>query len=165
MSDEELKQTIKLQINKKVGTDSRGRTVWTKPVEPTEFELVSTVMLQRILDSDDEVRKQHLRDAAMGEDGVLAQDTSSNRFAIVSDEDLRVALAAANEESGKARPADVMYEPEEGPSGVEELSLVTTQVLRKMLGKPDLAARSESDRKAKPAKRDSQGGYNPYDTG
>jgi hypothetical protein len=146
---DDLKQTIKIQRDAKVGMDSRGRSVWTKPIEPTEFELVSTVMLRKILDSDDEDKKRKIRDAADGGDGVLAQDTSTDKFEIISDAELQKALAQSDGQSASNRSVDVVPEPLEKADGDEELSLVTTQVLRRILG-------TEAP--------DEQGGYNPYDS-
>jgi hypothetical protein len=60
MSDDELSQTVKIRISRKVGTDSRGRTVSTKPVEPVELELISTVMMRQILASGDEEEKRRI---------------------------------------------------------------------------------------------------------
>ena len=146
---DDLKQTIRIQRDTKIGADSRGRSVWTKSIEPTEFELVSTIMLRKILDSDDEDKKRKIRDAAGGEDGVLAQDTSTDEFEIISDDELQRALAQSDEQSTSNRSADVVLEALEKADSDEELSLVTTHVLRRKLG-------AEAP--------DEQGGYNPYDS-
>ena len=73
--------------------------------QTTEFELVSTVMLQKILKSDDEKAKRSIEKAARGGDGVLAHDTDNDRYEIVD--------AAGN----------------------EEFSLVSTQMLQRILDK------------------------------
>ena len=158
MSDD-IDKTIKIQRHAKVGTDSRGRTVWTKPVEDAELELVSTVMLERILDSDDEAEKQRVRALADGEDGVLARDTSNDQFEIISDDEVRAALEAATGDASTSRRADVVLEPAKKSADVEELSLVTTQVLRKMIdpAADELPDGADVD--------DDAGGYNPYDHG
>ena len=87
-------KTIKIRRNEKVGTDSRGRTVWTKPIEPVELELMSTLMLEQIILSDDEESKKQLRALTDGNDGVIACDTTNNKFEVVKDDELEVALQA-----------------------------------------------------------------------
>ena len=93
---------------KKAAPGGADRNVWSDPVEPAEFELVSTLMLQKILKSDDEDRKQKIEDAAArdaGADGVLARDVGTDSYRIVDSD------------------------------GSEEFSLVSTQMLQKMLNK------------------------------
>ena len=74
-------------------------------VATTELELVSTGALQKILASNDENAKRDLRKAAESGDGVLARDAENNRYEIVD--------AAGN----------------------EDFSLVSTQMLHRMLEK------------------------------
>ena len=69
MSDE-LKRTVKISRGSELKRDDRGRNVWTGPVEEVEFELVSTVMLKQLLQSDDEKAKQDIRDKARAQDGL-----------------------------------------------------------------------------------------------
>lgn len=90
MSDQ-LKHTMKIVKNSNTQT--------------SEFELVSTVMLQKILKSDDEKAKRGIEKAARGGEGVLAHDTDNDRYEIVD--------AAGN----------------------EEFSLVSTQMLQHILDK------------------------------
>lgn len=160
MSDDELRQTIKIQISRKVGTDSRGRTVWTKPVEPVELELISTGMMQRILASGDEEEKRRIRAAAESKEGVLARDTSSDEFEILDDEELQAALDAAGDDYVFERPADVVLEPLNQSAENEELSLVTTQALRKILGKDE-----KEDAEVTEVRKDDQVGIDPYNSG
>lgn len=130
--NDELKRTIRSK-KPRVETDERGRTVWAEPVETTELELVSTVMLKKMIDSGDEARKRRLREAAGQKDGVLARDTSSDEFQIIDDDDLKAALDSADDD---AEPAGVAIEQIPlGTGGEEELSLVSTQALRHMLDK------------------------------
>jgi hypothetical protein len=112
-------------------------------------------MLKKILDSDDEEQKRKIRDAADGGDGVLAQDTSTNDFEIISDDELQKALAQSDEQNASNQSADNVLEPLEKADGDEELSLVTTQVLRRILG-------TEADETEDAT--DEHGGYNPYDS-
>lgn len=156
MSDE-LDKTIKLKRNSKVGTDSRGRNVWTKPIEPTELELVSTVMLQKILATGDESQKKKIREAAEAKDGVLAKDSGSNEFEIITEDELEAAIAAADSEADGDQNTEFTLELVGDSEGEEELSLVTTQALRKIFTGDEEEA-SEQDGPADP------GGYNPYDS-
>lgn len=157
MSDE-LSRTIKIKRDRKIGTDSQGHSVWTKPVEETEFELVSTVMLKQIIESDDHPKKEQLRALADEEDGVLACATGSDEFEILPDDELEAALQAANNPESPNTPRQVTLERVGEPDDEEELSLVSTQMLRKVLAIDD-----ESD--AAPEEEGGGGGYNPYDRG
>lgn len=135
-----LKRTVKIPKPTKVKTDDRGRTVWVDTVETAEFELMSTVMLKRIIDSDDESSKDKLRTAASAKEGILARDIKTDRFAVLDDDELRKVLE--NDATTAKRPADVTFEPAYSMDGSddglsddeEELSLVSTQKLRRMLG-------------------------------
>ena len=158
MSDE-LKRTIRIR-KPQVETDDRGRTVWTGPVETTELELVSTVMLKKIIDSGDEARKQRLREAAEQKDGILARETGSDEFQIVDDDDLKAALESASDTAGESKPADVVVE--QIPLGTEdeaELSLVSTQALRRMLNKDEPADDGSGNDEPSP-----EGGFDPYNS-
>lgn len=152
--NDDLKQTIRIHRGTKVGTDSRGHTIWTDPIEPTEFELVSTVTLEQILASNDEEKKRGIREIAHADDGVLVRDTSSDQFEILSDDELQAALAAAADGSKPGRLTSAVPDPAGEIGSGEELSLVTTQRLRRML-----------DADAAEATSDTEGGYNPYDRG
>ena len=156
--DDELKQTIRLVRRAKVKTDDRGRTVWAEPVEDAELELVSTQMLKRMLTDDDEKKRDELKLAAEQRDGVLARHTDSKSFEIIDDDDLQAALASAAGDSGPVSSADVVYEPVSTPDDGEELSLVSTQMLRRMLG--DDADSATDDDAPEP-----ESGFDPYNSG
>ena len=157
MSDD-LYKTIKIKRNSNVGADSKGRTVWTKPIEETEFELVSTQMLKQILDSDDEDKKAKIRALAEAEEGVLACAAGTNEFEILPENELEAALQAANNPNAPNIPSDFTLESVSESGDEEELSLVSTQALRKVLN-------IEDDGDDEPETEDSGGGYNPYDRG
>lgn len=128
--------TIRLKKKPNVITDDRGRRVWAAPVEPAEFELVSTMELQRILDSDDEAR-QKIEDAARTEenpDAVLAHNTENDDYEFVD--------------------AD----------GNEEFSLVSTQMLFKILAKDNIDGSSDNDDDAAAKPADPGGGFDPYNS-
>ncbi|MBM4220254.1 MAG: hypothetical protein FJ171_11675 [Gammaproteobacteria bacterium] len=79
----------------KVGRDERGRSVWLGEVEPIELELVSTDALQQILKSEGSEASSEIRKlAASRKDGVLARETATGRFQILSDADLEKASDA-----------------------------------------------------------------------
>ncbi len=92
---------------------------------------------------------------------MLARDTATGHFRILSDADLKKA-ATAPPGDGPKRSGVVTAEPltETTRKKAEELSLVSTQILRKVV-KPDGKTEIE---KPKPAgKKDKFGGFNPYD--
>ncbi|MEM1174911.1 MAG: hypothetical protein AAGI27_08865 [Pseudomonadota bacterium] len=132
---EELKNTVRIIRRAKVATDDRGRSVWVDPVETAELDLVSTAMLETLLSGDDEATRKHLLDVASTSDGLLAHDPEKDAFEIVSDDDLQAALAAAADSPVPAptRSADVVYEIDQTVDDLEELSLVSTQMLKAML--------------------------------
>jgi len=159
----DLFKTVRLVRRGKVTTDDRGRSVWAEPVADAELELVSTQMLQQMLESDDEERKERLKAASSTRDGVLARNTSTEEFEVIDDDDLKAALSVAEGSTGPGRVADVIYEPvvddEAGDDG-EELSLVSTQMLRKMLG-----ADEETDDTDKAPEADVGQSFDPYNSG
>ncbi|MGI9271775.1 MAG: hypothetical protein ACR2QT_08375 [Woeseiaceae bacterium] len=151
-------KTVRILARKKVATDDRGQTVWVAPIESAELELVSTTMLKRVLESDDEERKQKLRDAAKDKDGILTRNAEDDSFRIIDDTELNAALEAVNQDSGPLRAADVILEPlaETADDDDEELSLVSTMALRQILKTEDEPVESEDDEADK--------GFNPYDS-
>ena len=153
--------TIRIQRQKKTTTDDRGRTVWNEPVEDVELELVSTTALQKILKSDDGQTRGEIRRLAAGrKDGVLARDTATGVYQIVSDADLKAALGTGEVQDKPKRGAEVTAPPisEKTRLAADELSLVSTQVLRKVL-KPDGTAEYETPATGK---KDKFGGFDPY---
>lgn len=126
--------TVRLKKKPSVITDDRGRRVWAAPVEPAEFELVSTMELQNILESDNDAR-QKIEDAARAEenpDAVLAHNAEKDDYEFVD--------------------AD----------GSEEFSLVSTQMLFKILAKDNVDGSSDNDDGASPELEDTGGGFDPY---
>ena len=156
---DKLDKTVRILRRSKVATDDRGHTVWVDPVESAELELVTTRMLKRMLASDDEAQRQQIHEAAQGKDGLLARDTQNESFEIIDDEDLKAALDASVGSTPPARAADVTYEviSEQSAAGDEELSLVSTQALRRILdGKPE---QPDEDTIV-----DDDGGFDPYNS-
>jgi hypothetical protein len=153
--------TIRIQHRKKTTTDDRGRTVWNEPVEDVELELVSTTALQKILQSDNGQTRGEIRKLVSGrKDGVLARDTATGVYQIVSDADLKTALGTGEVQDKPKRGAEVTGAPisEKTLRAVDELSLVSTQVLRKVLN-PGGTAEYET---LTSGKKDKFGGFDPY---
>ncbi len=148
----DLTKTVRIVRKPKVALDERGHTVWVDEVETAEFELVSTMMLEAIIDSDDDAQKQNLKELASEKDGMLARNAEQNRFEIVDDEDLMAALSAADDPNYDAEPrVEVVSET----TADEEFELVSTQMLRKML---------DPDGETTPDGPDEGGGFDPYNS-
>jgi hypothetical protein len=151
-----LTKTVRILKPARVKTDDRGRTVWDGPVEETELELVSTAMLRTMLASGDGERRRQLKKAAAGKEGVLAKNLTSGTFEIIDDDDLKA--------------ADVTWQPlrQRADTANEELSLVSTQALRKILGQPEKKkepARKETGKKDRKKDVLPGGGFDPYNSG
>ena len=144
----------------KITTDGHGRTVWADTVGTARFELVTTAELRALLDSDDTDSHEAIAEAAASEnDGVLARNAETGMFQIIDDDELRALLDNDFSLPEKTRPADVTLEPvaTHDASG-EELSLVSTQALRKIID-PDAGEEQESVDEADPG-----GGFDPYNS-
>lgn len=128
--------------------------------DPVEFELVSTKMLETILDTEDDRQKQALRDAAASRDGVLAHDAENNRFEIIDDDDLLAALDNAKGSDLLRRTADVLLEAELPEEDAEELALVSTQMLKQILGDDEVSLSTEGELTV-----DAGSGFDPYNSG
>ena len=152
---EQFKETVRIVRKDKVMTDERGRTVWNVPVEEVELELVSTEMLKTLIDSGDADKRQRLEDAARGKEGVLAHSPTSGTFEIIDDDDLKAALEGVDGVSEIIDAAEFRDESllDRADTGDEELSLVSTQMLKVMLEIED-EEDGEDDGK----------GFNPYDS-
>lgn len=127
-------KTVRIRKPDKVAPDERGRSVWLGKADAAELELVSTTALEKILKSDGGKTRTEIQKLASGrKDGVLARDTATGHFRIVSETTRRAA---------------------------DELSLVSTQFLRKVMKPEDKKAEAA---KPKAGKKDKFGGFNPYD--
>lgn len=133
----------------------------TGKVDAVELELVSTMALEKILKTEGgKTRSEIQKLAASKKDGILARDTATGHFRIVSETDVKKAIAA--ETGGKpGQSAEVTAAPltETTRLAAAELSLVSTQILRKVM-KPEEKAEAA---KPKTGKKDKFGGFNPYD--
>ena len=159
---EDFTKTVRIQRPTRVAEDDRGRNVWVGKVESVELELVSTMALQKILKTADGKTQAEIRQLAAGKaDGVLARDAATGVFQIVSNEDLKTAIEITTPRDGPARGAEIKGAPlsEKTLKAADELSLVSTQMLRKVLT-PDGKAGYETP---KGGKKDKSGGFDPYD--
>lgn len=155
-------KTVQSRKTGKVGPDHRGRSVWLGEIKPIELELVSTDALERILKNEGSEASSEIRKLAAGrKDGVLARETATGQFRILSDADLKKASDAPPGDAPK-RSGGVTAAPlsETIREKAEELSLVSTQNLRKVV-LPD--GRSEVEPAKPGGKKDKSGGFNPYD--
>ena len=122
-------KTVRIRKVDKVAPDERGRSVWLGKVDAVELELVSTTALEKILKTDGGKTRSEIQKLAAGrKDGILARDTATGHFRIVSETDLKKALAA---ESGAkpGRSSEVTAAPltDTTRRAADELSLVSTQ--------------------------------------
>ncbi|MGB5257005.1 MAG: hypothetical protein WBN07_16505 [Woeseiaceae bacterium] len=153
MSDD-LKKTTRIVTRPKVTTDDRGRTVWDDTIKTANLELVSTQMLQQLIDSDDHATTATLKEVSQGKDGVLAHDPEQNRFEIISDEELQHILDGTEAEYN-ARKAAAIDEPlVETVAKEQELELVSTQMLRQILSPEEFSELDEDGASAS--------GFDPY---
>lgn len=158
---EDFTKTVRIQRPSKVAEDDRGRSVWVGKVESVELELVSTTALQKILKSADGKTQAEIRSLADSrKDGVLARDTATGVFQIVSNEDLKTAVEITAPKDGPKRSTEIKGAPisEHALKAAEELSLVSTQILRKVLT-PDGKTEYETP---KSGTKDKSGGFDPY---
>ena len=155
-------KTVQIRRVAKVAPDDRGRSVWLGKVEPIELELVSTIALQKILKTGGGDTRAEIGKLASGrKNGVLAREAATGHFRILSEADLRrAATAPPSPADGPQRRNVTTGAPisDTVRRKADELSLVSTQMLRKVV-RPDGTAGVE-----KPAtKKDRSGGFNPYD--
>ncbi|MEQ8206085.1 MAG: hypothetical protein RIA65_07915 [Woeseia sp.] len=161
-----MSDTVKIQrpgdLKKKVTVDDRGRSVWTDTIETCNFELISTQVLKKLIKDDEQQRDAVSELAATNPNGYLAKDSSTGLFRIIDDADLQSLLDSNASPEPPARAADVVLEPSLSlEEEDDDLSLVSTQALRKILDIPDTSPKKASP---KPVK-DKLGGFDPYNTG
>jgi len=143
----------------KVAQDDRGRSVWVDPVESAELELVSTQMLKVMLTSRDDADRQAIKEVAdNATDGVLARDPANGEFEIIDEDELQAILDNNQGLPKLTRPADATLGPLRDYVNDDQLSLVSTQALRKVLSDDDDDA---EDPEMTP---DESAGFNPYDS-
>ncbi len=157
MSDRESKKVL-VKRPARITTDGRGRSVWADPVESAELELVSTQMLKTILTSRDKADREAIEKVAnTSAEGVLARSPGSGKFEIIDEDELQAILDVNQDLPKLSRPADATLEPLRDYADDEELSLVSTQALRKVISDDIEECANDADAEADPT------GFNPYD--
>jgi hypothetical protein len=154
---EDSATTIVIRRPAKVKTDDRGQTVWADAIEETEFDLMSSQELKLALQAANDVDHESMRAVAeSGKDGVVARDRATGLYDVVSEAELREFLDADMELSASIRRHEMMPESADD-SCANELSLVSTQALQRMLNQDD----SEDSLEV----LDDNPGCDPYDKG
>ncbi|NOX68540.1 MAG: hypothetical protein GXP15_05085 [Gammaproteobacteria bacterium] len=144
----------------KIRIDDQGRSVWADAVETAQFELVSTQQLQTLLASDDiEGRRSIEAIATDNGDGVLVRDAATGLFEIIDDFDVQAILDEEQQRPRDATATASLATPStDNAVPVEPLSLVSTQMLRKVLD-----TETKSDAKLK-SDDGGGGGFDPYNS-
>lgn len=150
----------------RVSVDERGRSVWTGPVGSGEFELISTASLRAILDSDDDDSRQAIEQVAESDDeGVLVRDATTGMFRVIDENELQALLVADGlTPATKPASADVVHEPLDDPTAGSELSLVSTQALRKIIRNDGSATLQPEGDESIELGLESSGGFDPYNS-
>lgn len=166
---EDPTKTARIEHGSNVAEDLRGRNVWVGRVEEASgLEFVSTTSLEKILKSGDGKAQGEIRKLAEdGKEGLLARHAATGHYQIVDQEEL-AKIATTGQVPGRRTAVDVVAAPLSGDAvrKAEELSLVSTMMLRKVIGadgKADIvdAAREKPKASAKSG-RDKFGGFDPY---
>ena len=163
MTSKDPTKTARIRKIDKVAPDHRGRSVWLGKIEPVELELVSTTALEKILKTEGGDTRSEIQKLAAGrKNGLLARDTATGHFRILSETELRKAARAPPPGDGPKRSGVVTASPltETVSRKADELSLVSTQILRKVV-KP--GGDAETGKAKQAARKDKSGGFNPYD--
>ncbi|MFK8053014.1 MAG: hypothetical protein AB8F65_08555 [Woeseiaceae bacterium] len=151
-------RTMRLVRRSKVVTNDVGGTVWVDSVEPVELELVSTMMLEVMMDTDEDETRRQLKQLPEDGEGVLAHDPKRSEFQVVHCDEIEAAL------SGNAGPStpnpDLVHDDDE-----LELSLVSTQMIKVMLDHPELSPQEVSEEVQLIEEIESAGGFDPYNNG
>ena len=162
MMSKDPTRTVQIRKIDKVAPDHRGRSVWLGKIEPVELELVSTTALEKILKTEGGKTRSEIQKLAAGrKNGVLARDTATGHFRILSDAEFKK-VATTPRADGPKRSGVTTADPLSETTRLKaaELSLASTQFLRKVV-KADQKADVEKPKAA--TKKDKFGGFNPYD--
>lgn len=148
--DIDLTSTIRIVRKPKVVTDAVGGTVWVDDVKSVELELVSTQMLEVLMDADEDTVRLKLQDLDATGNGVLARDVSKpgSDFEVVTGKELEQALA----EQTSIHSLD----------DAQELQLVSTQMVQVLIDRPDMTPKQVSQEMQLLEEVEAAGGYDPY---
>ncbi len=138
-------------------TDDHGDTIWADDIKEIELELMSTQDLELAIQASSETDRESLRALAESDrDGVVARDRATGLYDLISEAELRESLDIDITLSTSIRRNEMV--PESTDAGREdELSLVSTQALHRMLNQSDSEATIEA--------QVDDPGFNPYDKG
>jgi hypothetical protein len=144
-----------------VRREDPGRSDGSDPEESAELELVSTQMLKAILSSRNDRDRKAIEATARSEsEGVLARNPASGRFELIGEEELEKILESHRALPKIRKPADATLEPLRDYVAEDELSLVSSRALRRVLGdEPNENAPERSEETPAGA----TGEFNPYD--
>ncbi|MEM6638737.1 MAG: hypothetical protein AAF610_02450 [Pseudomonadota bacterium] len=164
--DNDITATVRLIRQPKVKSNAVGGTVWNETVdevESAELELVSTQMLQVMILDDEKARRQQLADLKSSEDGLLAHNRRKDTFEVVPRKDYQSAMEQRSQPKPAAKPSP--YVAKQVSSDIDDQSLVSTQVIRKLLNKPQLSPQEAFDELKLVDEPGSEGGFDPYNSG
>ena len=154
---EDYPTTVIIRRPAKVDIDDRGHNVWTAPIEETELELMTTQELKIALAAADDADRQSIQAMAeSGKQGIVARNPKSGALDVISEDELRELRRDKTVKLPKL--LDQYAVP--GEDDAQELSLVSTQMLKQMLGHEAPERPAEDDDAAEAEK-----GFNPYDHG
>jgi len=122
----------------KVGLNERGHSVWVGAVKTGRFELSTQTVEALIHQGDPNLREEMDRLAGDGAEGVVAREKDTGHFRILETESLEAMMnrPVAGRESVAVGGRNIdELEPEPNEAGDDELQLVSTQMLRQILGK------------------------------
>lgn len=144
----------------KVALDERGNSVWVGDVQTGHFELMSTRTVEALIQGGDpNLREEIGRLAEQDGEGVLALDRQTGHFRVLETESLDALMnrPVDGRESVAVGGRNIdEIEPETDAPGDDELQLVSTQMLRQILGK-DVTAADQA------AEDEEAHFFNPYD--
>ena len=149
MNDDQT-STIRILREPKVITDAVGGTVWVDDVEPVELELISTQVLEGMMEVDEDTVRLKLKDLDATDNGVLARNVHDPQsdFEVVGGEELERALF---ETTGSHTLDDA-----------QELQLVSTQMVQVLIERPDMTPQQVSEEMQLMEELEAAGGYDPY---
>lgn len=137
MSDDTTKKVL-VSRRAKVAAEDRGRSVQVDPVESANLELVSTQMFKVMLSSRDDADRKAIKEVANhAVDGVLARNPANGQFEIIDDEELQAILDDDQGLPELTRPADATMEPLRDYANDDQMALVSTKALKKVLNDDD----------------------------
>jgi hypothetical protein len=150
--------TVIIRRPARVSIDDRGHNVWTAPIEETELELMTTQELKLALAAADDADRQAMHAMAeSGKRGIVARNPATGVLDVVSEDELRELQRDKTVRLPQLLDTDTA--PVTGDNA-QELSLVSTQMLKQMLGNEELKGLDEPEEIAEAKK-----GFNPYDHG